>query len=197
MRWTIPALVMATALTAAACSPSPGDPARAWQTIAAAGVRWEVPPDWIVAAPDEVVESSDGTRLEHLADFGPYTCQGAEYGRAVAGVATGARSDAALADLAATVATDHYSEDGRTARVVVSPPTPVVRDGVGGVLVRADARADVTDPCVGRAGTVTVIGLGSAVVVLAADTEAGPEQPEPLLGEDTARAIVESVRPSG
>ncbi|WP_181399999.1 hypothetical protein [Actinokineospora spheciospongiae] len=177
-----------------------------WQVVVdgQAQLTYELPPEWALAEDTESLESSNGVRLGHLADFGTYTCQGAEYGRAFSGsgVAEGVPADAA-AELAAAIAADQYSDANQTARVTLSRATPVVRDGVRGSVVRADAETttDSADACAGVRGTVVVValatGVGTSVVVLGADTVPGE-----ALGPDTVeagdlRAITDSVRPRG
>ncbi|WP_424185528.1 hypothetical protein ACOBQX_27095 [Actinokineospora sp. G85] len=174
-----------------------------WQVVLdpQARLSYEVPGEWVLAEDDQSLESSSGVRLGRLADYGTYSCQGAEYGRAFSGsgVAEGT-PDRAASELAAAIAADQYSDASQTARVTVSRATPVVRDGARGVLVRAEAEsAEPGDQCVGLRGTVTVVALttpaGTGVVVVAADTEAGRAQgPEPVAPEDLKR-ITDSVRP--
>lgn len=193
-----------TATRAAADEPArtPG-----WQVVRDrdAGLVYELPPDWTLADGGESLESSSGVRLGNLADFGPYVCQGAEYGRAFSGsgVARGDDPAETAAELAAAIAADQYSDAGQTARVTLSPPTPVLRDGAHGTVVSADAEAaagDGADRCVSAKGTVTVVALptpaGISVVVLAADTEEGAATSVPLADPRVLRAVVDSVRPS-
>lgn len=189
-------------------TPAP-EPARnpGWQVIAnpGAGLAHEIPGDWTVAAAPESLESSSGVRLDHLADFGTYACQGAEYGRAFtgSGTAPGSSTADAATELAAAIAADQYSDGTQTARVTTSRPTPVVRDGARGTLVRAEAEAAsdaVADPCAGARGTVVVVALatraGTSVFVVGADTLPGAQEPGPLVSEDQLRTIADSVRPS-
>ncbi|WP_173124532.1 hypothetical protein [Kibdelosporangium persicum] len=184
--------------------PSAATPHDTWQTVTdtAAKLAFDVPPDWELADEDESLTTSNGVRLGHLADWGRYTCQGAEYGRAFAasGLAQPDRRPAkAAAELAAAVAADQYSDGHRTAAVNVGRPRPLSVQGAQGVVVRADATlAEPTDQCTGSKGTVTVVALatqaGNAVLVVAADVTPGPQEPTPLA--DTARldAIVKSLR---
>ncbi|OLR94103.1 hypothetical protein [Actinokineospora bangkokensis] len=177
-----------------------------WRVVVdpSARVAYDVPPDWVLADDQETLESSNGVRLGHLADYGTYACQGAEYGRAFSGsgLTTGTPDDAAVA-LAAAIAGDQYSDANQTARVTVSRPTPVVRDGTRGTLVRADAEAtaDSADKCAGTKGVVAVVALatpaGTAVVVVGADTERGEAEGPEVLAGDALRAMTDSVRPRG
>jgi hypothetical protein len=174
-----------------------------WQVITdpRASLTYEVPPGWTLAEGTESLESSSGVELGHLADFGPYVCQGAEYGRAFSGsgVTDGDPRETA-AELAAAVAADQYSDGSQTAKVQLSPPTPITRDGARGTVVRAAAKVGAdTDRCAGTEGTVVVVALtakvGTSVVVLATDTRATPTAE--LVSPATVRTITDSVRPSG
>ncbi|PPK67414.1 hypothetical protein V5P93_005554 [Actinokineospora auranticolor] len=174
-----------------------------WQVVedGGSGVRYEVPPDWALAPEAETLESSSGTVLGHLTDFGTYLCQGAEYGRAFSGSGRvdGDPADAA-AELAAAIAADQYSDGSQTAKVTLSHPTPLVRDGARGTLVHAEAEVvadDVADRCASTRGVVSVIALataeGTSVVVFGADTDDRGED-VPLASSDDLRAIADSVR---
>ncbi|MDQ3405203.1 MAG: hypothetical protein M3548_17730 [Actinomycetota bacterium] len=174
-----------------------------WQVIKdpEAGVGYEVPREWTLAEDSQTVESSSGVELHHLADFGTYLCQGAEYGRAFSGsgIAVGTDREETASELAAAVAADQYSDGSQTARVTLSRPRPLIRDGVQGTLVRAEAEATAGDPCASTTGTVTVVALstpaGISVVVVAADTDGGAQPDAQLVGEDTMDLIGDSVRP--
>ncbi|WP_436501164.1 hypothetical protein [Actinokineospora sp. HUAS TT18] len=178
-----------------------------WQVVTdqAAAVTYEVPPTWTLAEDSESLESSSGVELGHLADFGPYLCQGAEYGRAFSGsgVADGDIRESA-AELAAAVAADQYSDGSQTAKVTLSRPIRVTRDGARGTIVRASAEVtadDVADRCASTKGTVVVVALatraGTSVVVLAADADTGSTPTAPLVTDQEMTAIAESVRPTG
>ncbi|MCE7007625.1 hypothetical protein LWC34_33100 [Kibdelosporangium philippinense] len=184
--------------------PAAAAPHDTWQTVtdATAKVSYDVPPDWELADAEESLTTSNGVKLGNLVDWGRYTCQGAEYGRAFAasGLAQpDRRPSKAAAELAAAVAADQYSDGHRTAAVNIGRPQPLSIDGVQGAMVRAEATLpESTDQCTGSKGTVTVVAVstqaGNSVIVLAADSVAGPEQPTPLA--DTARldAIINSLR---
>ncbi|RLK62087.1 hypothetical protein [Actinokineospora cianjurensis] len=186
---------------------SPASPSRAgWQVVddADTGLRYEVPSEWALAPDSETLESSSGTVLGHLTDFGTYLCQGAEYGRAFSGSGRVDGDPAEVAtEVAAAIAADQYSDGSQTAKVTLSRPTPVVRDGARGTVIRAEAEvmADaVADRCASTRGVVTVVALatsvGTAVVVLGADTDdRGPAVP--LADPDALRGITDSVRPRG
>ncbi|WP_139190514.1 hypothetical protein [Actinokineospora iranica] len=198
------ATAVAPTSTRAASPRPPRNPG--WQVIddPAAGLRYEVPPDWSLAPDTESLESSSGVELGHLADFGVYLCQGAEYGRAFSGsgVVPGAVDPAeAAAELAAAIAADQYSDGSQTARVTLSRATPLVRDGARGALVRAEAEAtadDVADRCASTKGEITVVALateaGAAVVVLGADVEPGADSAAPTVAVEQLRAVTDSVR---
>ncbi|WP_285504262.1 hypothetical protein [Actinokineospora sp. NBRC 105648] len=202
---TPPATAVAPTKTRSASPGTPRTPG--WQVVddTAAGLRYEVPPGWALAPEEETLESSNGVELGHLADFGTYLCQGAEYGRAFSGSGTAEGEPAtAAAELAAAIAADQYSDGSQTARVTLSRPTPVVRDGLRGAVVRADAEAtadDVADRCASTRGTVTVVALatptGTAVVVLGADTEPRGTDRAPLASGEDLRTMTDSVRPLG
>ncbi|MGH3862094.1 hypothetical protein [Actinokineospora sp.] len=176
-----------------------------WQVVTdeTAALTYEVPPGWTLAEGTETLESSSGVELGHLADFGPYLCQGAEYGRAFSGsgLTHGDPGDTAT-ELAAAVAADQYSDGSQTAQVTLSPPTPITRAGARGTVVRADAAvtAESADHCASTKGTIVVVALstaaGTSVVVLAADADTGSTPSAPLVSPDEVRTITESVRPS-
>lgn len=177
-----------------------------WQVVSdeTAALTYEVPPGWTLAEGTETLESSSGVELGHLADFGPYLCQGAEYGRAFSGSGlTHGDPGETAAELAAAVAADQYSDGSQTARVALSPPTPITRDGVQGVIVRADAEvtAESADHCASTKGTIVVValstGAGTSVLVLAADADTGSTPSAPLVSPAEVRTITDSVRPSG
>ncbi|GAA3042055.1 hypothetical protein [Actinokineospora globicatena] len=186
---------------------SPASPTRSgWQVVddTEAGLSYEVPPNWALAPDTETLESSSGTVLTHLADFGTYLCQGAEYGRAFAGSGRVDGDPAEVAtEVAAAIAADQYSDGTQTAAVTLSRPTPVVRDGARGTVIRADAEVkagEVADSCASTRGVVTVVALatpvGTAVMVVGADTDdRGPTVPVADAGE--LRGITDSVRPRG
>ncbi|CRK58549.1 hypothetical protein [Alloactinosynnema sp. L-07] len=178
-----------------------------WQVITdpTAAITYEVPPTWTLAENSESLESSSGVELGHLADFGPYLCQGAEYGRAFSGsgLTDGTTRDSA-AELAAAVAADQYSDGSQTAKVTLSNPTRITRDGLNGTIVHAAAEVtadDIADRCASTKGTVVVVALttkaGTSVVVLAADADTGSTPSAPLVTYEEVTAIAESVRPSG
>jgi hypothetical protein len=169
---------------------------------AAAKLAFDIPPDWQPAADDESLTTSNGVRLDHLVDWGPYTCQGAEYGRAFAasGVAPNDRKpNRAASELAGAVAADQYSDGHQTASVKVDRAQPLTKDGVEGSIVRAEATlTDSTDRCAGSKGTITVVALptsaGNSVFVIGADVTAGPEEPTPLADAQRIDSIVSSLR---
>ncbi|MBM7775888.1 hypothetical protein JOD54_006092 [Actinokineospora baliensis] len=175
-----------------------------WQVVDddAAGLRYEVPSNWALAPETETLESSSGAVLTHLADFGTYLCQGAEYGRAFAGSGRVDGDPAEVAaELAAAIAADQYSDGSQTAKVTLSRPTPIVRDGARGTLIRADAEVtagEVADRCASTRGVVTVVALataaGTAVVVLSADTDDRGDTAPTASGDDL-RGMADSVRP--
>ncbi|ONI70447.1 hypothetical protein ALI144C_48235 [Actinosynnema sp. ALI-1.44] len=177
-----------------------------WQRVTdtAAKLTFEVPPDWELADDDESLTTSNGVKLGHLADWGRYTCQGAEYGRAFAasGVAQPDRKPGrAAGELAAAVAADQYSDGHRTAAVKVEKPQPLAVDGAQGALVRAEAtlpESGEPDECTGTKGTVTVVALttsaGNSVLVVAADAVPGRDEPTPLADPARLDAIVKSLR---
>lgn len=172
-----------------------------WQVLdnPAAGLTYEVPPDWTPAEADESLETSSGVTLNGLVDYGTYTCQGADYGRAFAAGGTDPTTGPAKAAtrLAGSIAADQYSDGQQTAKVTVSKPAPL--PGGHGVLVRATAASTgASDPCAGTEGTVLVValsaGTGSAVFVVGADTVAGTQEPAPLADPARLDAIADSVR---
>jgi hypothetical protein len=181
------------------------DPA-GWQPVVNQDARlsYDVPPDWEVAPDDESLTTSNGVKLEHLADWGRYTCQGAEYGRAFAGSGV-AQSDQkpgkAASELAAAIAADQYSDGHQTAAVKVSKPQPTSVRGVQGAIVHAEATlTDAADGCAGAKGTVTVVALatpaGNSVFVIGGDVAPGPEEPAPapLASPQLLTTIVDSLR---
>ncbi|WP_035306382.1 hypothetical protein [Actinokineospora inagensis] len=188
--------------TRAAAPVSPRLPG--WQVVddPLAGLRYEVPAGWSLAPESETLESSNGAVLSHLTDFGTYLCEGAEYGRAFTGSGRVDGDPTKVAtELAAAIAADQYSDGTQTAKVTLSRPTPLVRDGARGALIRADAEAsedEDADKCASKRGVVTVIALavsgGTSVVVVGADTDdRGPDAP--LAPGDDLRAMTDSVRP--
>lgn len=196
--------VPAEAYDEAAAAAPPHD---SWQPVndTTAKLAFDVPPDWELADEDESLTTSNGVKLGHLADYGLYTCQGAEYGRAFAasGVAQPDRKPGkAAAELAAAVAADQYSDGSRTASVKVERPQPLAVGGAQGAVVRAEATVpdagDETDECTGSKGTVTVVALptaaGNSVLVIAADSVAGPDEPTPLADPARLEGIVKSLR---
>ncbi|HVK25320.1 MAG TPA: hypothetical protein VM677_28520 [Actinokineospora sp.] len=178
-----------------------------WQVITdhAAAITYEVPPTWTLAENTESLESSSGVELGHLADFGPYLCQGAEYGRGFSGSGvTNDKPGESATELAAAVAADQYSDGSQTAKVTLSRPTRITRDGARGTVVRASAEVtadDVADRCASTKGVVVVVALmtrvGTSVVVLAADADTGSTPDAPLVTDEEVTAIAESVRPAG
>nr|CTQ92009.1 hypothetical protein [Kibdelosporangium sp. MJ126-NF4] len=186
--------------------PAGAAPHDSWQAVSdtEAKLTFEVPPDWELADDDESLTTSNGVKLGHLADWGRYTCQGGEYGRAFAasGVAQPDRKPGkAAAELAAAVAADQYSDGHRTAAVNVGKPQSLAVDGAQGAMVRAEAalpQVDETDECTSSKGTITVVALttaaGNSVLVIAADSVPGPDQPTPLADPARLEAIVKSLR---
>ncbi|MET0234547.1 MAG: hypothetical protein ABW224_07900, partial [Kibdelosporangium sp.] len=184
--------------------PAATAPNTSWQEVTnpATQLAYQVPPDWELADQDESLTTSNGVRLGHLADWGTYTCQGAEYGRAFAasGVAPNDRKPGrAAAELAAAVAADQYSDSHQTAAVQVGKAQPATIDGTQGAIVRAEATlSKSTDPCASTRGTVTVVAVptavGNSVLVVAADATPGPQQPTPLAEPERLDAIVSSLR---
>ncbi|MFC0108910.1 hypothetical protein [Kibdelosporangium aridum] len=184
--------------------PAAAPPHDTWQTVtdAVAKVSYDVPPDWELADAEESLTTSNGVKLGNLVDWGRYTCQGAEYGRAftASGLAQpDRRPGKAAAELAAAVAADQYSDGHRTAAVNVGKPQPLSVEGGQGAVVQADATLpDSTDQCTGSKGTVTVVALatqaGNSVVVVAADAVPGAEEPTPLADPARLDAIVKSLR---
>ncbi|WP_156893620.1 hypothetical protein [Actinokineospora enzanensis] len=198
------AIVVSPTRTRPASPSSPVQPG--WQVIddPHAGLRYEVPPDWSPAPDTETLEASNGAVLGHLVDYGTYLCQGAEYGRAFTGTGRVDGDPAKVAtELAAAIAADQYSDGSQTAKVTLSRPTPVVRDGSRGTLIRAEATATDTDtdPCASDRGTITVIALatpaGTSVMVTGADTDDHNATNAPLAPAETLRAVTDSVRPRG
>ena len=180
----------------------PGRPRQGWQLITnpAAVIGYQVPPDWQVADPEESLLSSNGVQLGHLADWGAYACQGAEYGRAfVASGLAGTNSlDGTANALAASVAADQYSDGAQTASVRLTAPTPVTASGAQGVLVRATAASTAgANQCTASEGTITVLVLptraGNAVLVIGADTVPGTEQPSQLARDDDVDRIAATL----
>ncbi|GAB3906486.1 hypothetical protein GCM10029964_103300 [Kibdelosporangium lantanae] len=166
-------------------------------------LTFDVSADWEPADDDETLTTSTGITLSHIVDWGPYTCQGAEYGRAFAGSgvtpATDRKAAKVAADLAASVAADQYSDGDRTAAVRITKRQPLARDGVEGALVEAEATVPSSaDPCAGTKGTVTVVALptsaGMSVFVTGVDVTPGPEEPTPLLPADHVAVILASLR---
>jgi hypothetical protein len=166
-------------------------------------LAFDVSADWEPADNDETLTTSNGVDLSHIVDWGPYTCQGAEYGRAFAGSgvapATDRKAGKVAADLASSVAADQYSDGDRTAAVRITKRQPVARDGVEGALVEAEATVPSSaDPCAGTRGTVTVVALptsaGMSVFVAGTDVTPGPEEPTPLLPADHIVSILASLR---
>jgi hypothetical protein len=184
--------------------PASADPHASWQRVGdpATQLAYEVPPDWELAETDESLTTSNGVKLGHLADWGRYTCQGAEYGRAFAasGVTPNDRKPAKTAgELAAAVAADQYSDGHTTAAVKVGKPQLTTIDGAPAAVVRAEATlSEPTDQCAGSKGTVTVValttGAGNSVLVVTADSIPGPEQPTPLADPQRLDSIVKSLR---
>jgi hypothetical protein len=166
-----------------------------------AGISYEVPPDWQVADGTESLVSSTGVRLGHLADWGTYECQGAEYGRAFVAsgqVATNPPAKAA-GELAAAVAADQYGNGTQTASVNLSPPAPLSIPDASGAVVRADAvSAGSPDECTASRGTVLVFAFarptGTAVLVVGADTVAGAEAPKTIVRDDQLARLVTTTR---
>lgn len=169
-----------------------------------ASLAFDVRSDWEPADDDETLTTSNGVTLDHLVDWGSYTCQGADYGRAFAGTGVTPADrknniNRTAADLAAAVAADQYSDGHQTAAVKVAKPQPVTVDGVQGVTVRAEATlTNSDDPCAGTTGMVTVVALptsaGTSVFVIGADTTGGPQEPTPLLDQDRVSVITDSLR---
>jgi hypothetical protein len=184
--------------------PAAAAPHTTWQPVTdpATHLAYEVPPDWQLADQEESLTTSNGVRLGHLADWGAYTCQGAEYGRAFAasGVTPNDRKPArAAAELAAAVAADQYSDGHQTAAVKVAKAQPTTINGAQGAIVRAEATLpESTDPCASSKGTVTVVAVptpaGNSVLVVAADATPGPEQPTPLAEPERLDGIVQRLR---
>ncbi|WP_132120398.1 hypothetical protein [Actinocrispum wychmicini] len=172
-------------------------------TNPAAKLSFDVTADWEPADDDETLTTSNGVELDHLVDWGPYTCQGAEYGRAFAGTGVAPNDHKAApgriaADLAAAVAADQYSDGHQTAAVNVAKPQPLTVDGAQGATVHAEATLIRSgDPCAGVKGTITVIALptsaGVSVFVIGADLTPGPQQPTPLLQADRVSTIADSL----
>jgi hypothetical protein len=167
-----------------------------------ARLAFDITADWEPAEDDETLTTSNGVKLDHLVDWGSYTCQGAEYGRAFAasGVGPNDRKPArAASELAAAVAADQYSDAHQTAAVKVSKPQPLSKDGAEGAIVHAEASLPTSsDPCAASKGTVTVVALptsaGNSVFVIGADVTAGPQQPTPLADPEAVNTIVGSLR---
>jgi hypothetical protein len=184
--------------------PATAAPHTSWQPVTdpATHLAYEVPPDWQLADQEESLTTSNGVRLGHLADWGPYTCQGAEYGRAFAasGVTPNDRKPGrAAAELAAAVAADQYSDGHQTAAVKVTKAQPTTINGAQGAIVHAEATlTGSTDPCASSKGTVTVVAVptpaGNSVLVVAADATPGPQQPTPLAEPSRLDGIVRSLR---
>lgn len=170
-----------------------------------ARLAFDIPADWELADTEESLTTSNGVRLGHLADWGRYTCQGAEYGRAFAasGVAATDRKPGRIAsELAASVAADQYSDGHQTAAVKVSKPQPMTANGVQGSVVHAEATlSGSTDHCAASKGTITVVAVptpaGNSVLVVGADAVAGPEQPTPMAEPERLNSIVASLRVTG
>jgi hypothetical protein len=183
--------------------PAPPAPHASWQRVndPATQLAYDVPPDWELAETDESLTTSNGVKLGHLADWGLYTCQGAEYGRAFAasGVTPNDRKPGRTAsELAAAVAADQYSDGHQTAAVDIGKPQVTTIDGAPAAIVRAEATlSESTDQCAGSKGTVTVValttGAGNSVLVVAADATPGPEQPTPLADPERLESIVKSL----
>jgi hypothetical protein len=199
---TAPATVPPPPAAAPPPAGTPGDPDTDWQLITnpAAVIGYRVPPDWQVADPGESLLSSNGVQLGHLADWGTYACQGAEYGRAfVASGLTASNSLHGTANaLAASVAADQYSDGAQTASVRLTPPTTVTASGTTGVLVRATASSTAgADRCTASEGDITVLALptraGTAVLVIGADTVPGTEQPSQLVRDDDIDRIADTL----
>jgi hypothetical protein len=167
-----------------------------------AKLSFDVPPDWELADEEETLTTSNGIKLGHLADWGSYTCQGAEYGRAFAasGVAPNDRKPGrAASELAASVAADQYSDGHQTAAVKVSRPQATTQDGAEAAIVQAEATlSESADRCAASKGTITVVAVvtpaGNSVLVVGADATAGPEQPTPLAEPEQLKSIVSSLR---
>jgi hypothetical protein len=170
-----------------------------------ARLAFDVPAGWEPAEEDEELTTSNGVKLDHLVDWGSYTCQGAEYGRAfvASGIApTDRKPTRAAAELAAAVAADQYSDGHQTAAVKVSKPQPMSKDGAEGAIVHAEATlANSADPCASTKGTVTVVALatsaGNSVLVVGADVTPGPQQPNQLADQAQLDGIVSSLRVTG
>lgn len=166
-------------------------------------LTFDVSADWEPADNDETLTTSNGITLSHIVDWGPYTCQGAEYGRAFAGSGvtpmTDRKAGKVAAELASSVAADQYSDGDQTAAVRITKRQSVARDGVEGALVEAEATVPSSaDPCAGTKGTVTVVALptsvGLSVFVAGTDVTPGPEEPTPLLPADHVDTILASLR---
>jgi hypothetical protein len=171
----------------------------------AAKLAFDIPDGWEPADEAEELTTSNGVKLDHLVDWGSYTCQGAEYGRAfvASGVApTDRKPTRAASELAAAVAADQYSDGHQTAAVKLGKPQQMSKDGVDGAIVHAEASMpNSTDPCASSKGMVTVVALatsaGNSVFVVGADVTPGTEQPTPLADTGQLNDIVSSLRVIG
>lgn len=198
-----PSSTTSSSETSSAYVPAPPPIVPGWQavTVPKRGAAYDVPADWTLATPDNIVgfgEPDDAVTMRGVAEFQKGYCPNSSGSfRAATGMtARKGSSDAEVATatvqkLAGLV----YGANGQVPQVAMGPLQPVNQGQIHGVLVTATVTHPAPGPCDPPAGLISILAAnnsndGSVVHIGIADQGVPGALPP-----ETLNTIMTSLRP--